>query len=49
MSTWTGVSKTLFFKLLNDDFLFSQLTELQYGTIAKDKVVVEAGYPCVGG
>lgn len=35
----TGVSKKLFLKLLNDDYLFSQLTELQYDTIAKDKVV----------
>jgi len=34
----TGVSKKLFLKLLNDDYLFSQLTELQYDTIAKDKV-----------
>lgn len=34
----TGVSKRLFLKLLNDDYLFSQLTELQYDTIAKDKV-----------
>jgi hypothetical protein len=37
----TGVSKAFFLKLLNDDFLFSQLTELQYDTIAKDKIVVE--------
>ncbi|GAB2698571.1 hypothetical protein GCM10027037_23570 [Mucilaginibacter koreensis] len=35
----TGVSKRLFLKLLNDDYLFSQLTELQYDTIAKDEVV----------
>ncbi|GAB3921799.1 anti-phage protein KwaB [Mucilaginibacter myungsuensis] len=34
----TGVSKKLFLKLLNDDYLFSQLTELQYDTIAKDEV-----------
>jgi len=34
----TGVSKKLFLKLLNDDYLFSQLTELQYDTYAKDKL-----------
>ena len=35
----TGVSKKLFLKLLNDDFLFSQLTELQYDSHAKDKLL----------
>lgn len=35
----TGVSKKLFLKLLNDDYLFSQLTELQYDTFAKDKLI----------
>ena len=34
----TGVSKRLFLKLLNDDYLFSQLTELQYDSHAKDKL-----------
>lgn len=34
----TGVSKKLFLKLLNDDYLFSQLTELQYDTYAKDRL-----------
>jgi hypothetical protein len=34
----TGVSKKLFLKLLNDDYLFSELTELQYETHAKDKL-----------
>lgn len=34
----TGVSKKLFLKLLNDDYLFSQLTELQYDTHAKDRL-----------
>jgi hypothetical protein len=32
----TGVSKKLFLKLLNDDYLFSQLTDLQYDSHAKD-------------
>lgn len=36
----TGVSKKLFLKLLNDDYLFSQLTELQYDSHAKDKLLV---------
>jgi hypothetical protein len=35
----TAVSKKLFFKLLNDDYLFSQLTELQYDSHAKDKLL----------
>lgn len=34
----TGISKKLFLKLLNDDYLFSQLTELQYDTHAKDRL-----------
>lgn len=34
----TGVSKKLFLKLLNDDYLFSELTELQYDTHAKDRL-----------
>ncbi len=34
----TGVSKKLFLKLLNDDYLFSQLTELQYDSHAKDRL-----------
>ncbi len=34
----TGVSKKLFLKLLNDDYLFSQLTELQYDSLAKDRL-----------
>jgi Domain of unknown function (DUF4868) len=37
----TGVSKKLFLKLLNDDYLFSQLTELQYASHAKDKLLDE--------
>lgn len=36
----TGVSKKLFLKLLNDDYLFSQLTELQYDSLAKDRLNV---------
>jgi hypothetical protein len=35
----TGASKRLFLKLLNDDYLFSQLTELQYDSHAKDKLL----------
>ncbi|MEI2696154.1 MAG: anti-phage protein KwaB [Saprospiraceae bacterium] len=35
----TGISKKLFLKLLNDDYLFSQLTELQYDSHAKDKLL----------
>ncbi|GGE94749.1 anti-phage protein KwaB [Flavobacterium limi] len=35
----TGISKKMFLKLLNDDFLFSQLTELQYDSHAKDKLM----------
>ncbi|WGQ11383.1 anti-phage protein KwaB [Pedobacter gandavensis] len=34
----THSSKKLFLKLLNDDYLFSELTELQYETHAKDKL-----------
>ena len=34
----TGISKKLFLKLLNDDYLFSELTELQYDSHAKDKL-----------
>lgn len=34
----TGASKKLFLKLLNDDYLFSQLTELQYDSLAKDRL-----------
>lgn len=34
----TQSSKKLFLKLLNDDYLFSELTELQYDTHAKDKL-----------
>ncbi len=34
----TAVSKKLFLKLLNDDYLFSQLTDLQYDTHAKDRL-----------
>lgn len=35
----TVESKKLFLKLLNDDYLFSQLTELQYDSHAKDKLL----------
>jgi hypothetical protein len=35
----SGISKKLFLKLLNDDYLFSQLTELQYTSHAKDKLI----------
>lgn len=34
----SGISKKLFLKLLNDDYLFSQLTQLQYETHAKDRL-----------
>ena len=34
----TKVSKTAFIKLLNDDFLRSELTELYYASVAKDTV-----------
>lgn len=34
----TGVSKKLFLKILNDDYLFSQLTNLQYDSHAKDRL-----------
>jgi len=35
----TNVSKKLFLKILNDDYLFSQLTEVQYDTFAKDRLI----------
>ena len=35
----TKVSKTAFIKLLNDDFLRSELTELYYASVAKDNVL----------
>ena len=34
----TGVSKKHFLKLLNDDYLFSQLTALYYDSLAKDRI-----------
>ena len=34
----TAVAKKLFLKLLNDDYLFSHLTNLQYESQAKDKL-----------
>ena len=34
----TKVSKNLFIKLLNDDFLTSELTRLYYDSIAKDNI-----------
>jgi len=34
----TGVSRKLFLKLMNDDYLYSQLTELQYDSHAKDQL-----------
>ncbi len=37
----TQVSKKLFLKLLNDDYLYSVLTRLQYDTHAKDKLIEE--------
>lgn len=36
----TGVSKKHFLKLLNDDYLFSQLTALYYDSLAKDTIVI---------
>ncbi len=39
----TKVSKDLFVKLLNDDFLTSELTKLYYDSIAKDGVTEESG------
>lgn len=38
----TKVSKDLFVKLLNDDFLTSELTQLYYDSLAKDSVEGEA-------
>lgn len=38
----TKVSKDLFIKLLNDDFLTSELTRLYYDSLAKDSIEVEA-------
>lgn len=37
----TKLSKKLFIKLLNDDYLTSNLTNQYYDSIAKDKVSVE--------
>ncbi|RZK39127.1 MAG: DUF4868 domain-containing protein [Pedobacter sp.] len=37
----TRVSKNLFVKLLNDDYLTSELTSLFYDSLAKDGVIVE--------
>ena len=34
----TKTSKNLFIKLLNDDFLISELTKLHYESLAKDSV-----------
>lgn len=34
----TKVSKDLFVKLLNDDFLTSELTQLYYDSLAKDNI-----------
>ena len=38
----TKVSKDLFIKLLNDDFLTSELTQLYYDSLAKDNIEAEA-------
>lgn len=38
----TKVSKDLFIKLLNDDFLTSELTRLYYDSLAKESIEVEA-------
>ena len=38
----TKVSKDLFVKLLNDDFLTSELTQLYYDSLAKDNIESEA-------
>jgi hypothetical protein len=37
----TKVSKDLFIKLLNDDFLTSELTRLYYDSLAKDSIEIE--------
>lgn len=37
----TAISKKLFLKLLNDDYLFSELTKLQYQSLAKDPLETE--------
>lgn len=37
----TKVSKNLFVKLLNDDFLTSELTQLYYDSLAKDDILIE--------
>jgi DNA-binding GntR family transcriptional regulator len=37
----TKVSKDLFIKLLNDDFLTSELTSLYYDSLAKDNIETE--------
>lgn len=37
----TKVSKNLFVKLLNDDFLTSELTELYYDSLAKDDIIID--------
>lgn len=37
----TKVSKNLFVKLLNDDFLTSELTQLYYDSLAKDGILAE--------
>jgi hypothetical protein len=41
----TKVSKELFIKLLNDDFLISQLTELYYDSLNKKPMVGEDADP----
>lgn len=40
-SLTTKVSKNLFIKLLNDDYLTSELTQLYYDSLAKDGVEIE--------
>ena len=37
----TKTSKQLFIKLLNDDFLTSELTRLYYDSLAKDFIEME--------
>lgn len=37
----TKVSKDLFIKLLNDDFLTSELAQLYYDSLAKDNIEAE--------
>ena len=37
----TKVSKNLFIKLLNDDYLTSQLTEMEYDSLAKDSIALD--------